>query len=235
MNTEKAAFVRSMFSRIAPYYDLMNHLMSLFLDVRWRRQMASLAPCSGVVLDLAAGTGDSTVAFLRRYPDARIVALDFCEAMMSRARHKLAKRQGRVEFVQGDAMELPFATGSFDGVITAFAMRNITDISQTFGEIHRVLKPGGFLVCLELAFPSVPMLRSLFGLYFKKVVPLMGRMVSGDGQAYEYLPHSVEEFTSPEELAGLMEEAGFGEVFYQRLFPGTAVVHTGVKVRGDGG
>ncbi len=229
MKTSKAAFVHSMFSRIAPYYDLMNRLISFSLDQRWRKELALWAPNSGLILDLAAGTGDSASAFLQTDPQAKVVALDFCEPMLRRAIPKLSRFQGRAILVQGDAMELPFASSSFDGAISAFAMRNLSDLQRALGEIFRVLKPEGFFLCLEISYPNLKALRLAFSLYFGRLVPLLGQIVAHDAEAYSYLPSSVAQFLPPEEFAHLMEGIGFRQVEFRRLFPGMAVLHRGFK------
>ena len=229
MRTPKATYVHGMFSRIAPYYDLLNRVMTLSFDLRWRRAMALSVPPSGLVLDLAAGTGDSTLAFLKRQPRARVVAIDFCRPMLERAVAKLADFSERVLYVQGDAHELPFAAGTFDAVVTAFAMRNLSDVPLALAEIHRVLKPGGVLACLEIATPPWQPARALFDFYFGRIIPRVGGLLSGNRSAYDYLPRSLRRFTPPEEFKGLMEAAGFGDVRYRFLFPGTAVLHRGVK------
>lgn len=232
MRTPKALFVRSMFSRIAPYYDLMNRLMSLSLDQKWRQEMALWAPDSGLVLDLAAGTGDSTLAFLEVKRGAKAVALDFCEEMLEKALPKLEKFSGKFSLVLGDALELPFATSSFDGVISAFAMRNLSDLRVALGEILRVLKPGSPFICLEITLPP-KLLRPAFDLYFGRFVPLMGKLIAHNPEAYEYLPFSVANFISPDGFARLMGEVGFVHVSFRRLFPGTVVLHRGFKPSGS--
>ncbi len=190
--------------------------------------MALLAPASGLILDLAAGTGDSTIALLEAGKEAKAVALDFCREMLTRALPKLADFEGRFALVQGDAMELPFAPSSFNGVISAFAMRNLSDLRIALGEIFRVLKPGGLFVCLEIYSPP-GLLRPAFNLYFGRLVPILGRLVARDPEAYNYLPQSVARFVTPAEFARLMEEAGFSRVEFRRLFPGAAVLHRGLK------
>ncbi len=228
MQTPKALFVHSMFSRIAPYYDLMNRLISFSLDQKWRQEMAQGVPNAGLILDLAAGTGDSTLALLKAKRGAKVVALDFCEEMLKRAKPKLGKFEGRFALVQGDALDLPFADKSFDGVISAFAMRNLSDLRAALREIFRVIKPEGFFICLEISSPPEP-LRFAFNFYFGRLVPFMGKIVARNPEAYNYLPQSVAQFVTPVEFAGLMEEAGFKEVKFRRLFPWAVVLHRGFK------
>jgi len=230
---EKAAFVRSMFNRIAHHYDLLNRLMTASLDQVWRDRLARVAPQGGqaLILDLATGTGDLALAFLRRHPSSRIIGLDFCDAMLQVARRKMevAHVNGRIILLEGDALKLPFAEGSFDGLITAFAMRNVASIPATLSEAHRVLKSSGFMLCLEIASPPWSLFRPLFDFYFERIIPLIGGLISGDRGAYAYLPNSLEKFLPPGEFKEVMEKAGFTEVEYKYLFPGTAVLHSGLK------
>lgn len=231
MRTPKATLVHSMFSRIAPYYDLMNRLISFSLDQKWRKELALWAPNSGLILDLAAGTGDSTFALLQTDPQSKVVALDFCEPMLRRAIPKLEKFWDRAALIQGDAMELPFAPSSFDGAISAFAMRNLSNLRRALEEILRILKPEGFFLCLEISTPNLKPIRLAFSLYFGRLVPLMGKIIAHDADAYRYLPNSVAQFLPPEEFAHLMKEVGFQQVEFRRLFPGAAVLHRGFKPR----
>ncbi len=191
--------------------------------------MALWAPDSKLVLDLAAGTGDSTLALLKAKRGTKVIVLDFCEEMLKRAIPKLGEFDGRFALVQGDALDLPFAPSSFNGAISAFAMRNLSDLSVALEEVFRVLKPGGFFLCLEIYMPP-RLIRPAFSFYFGKLVPLMGKIIAHSPEAYEYLPSSVLNFISPEEFAGLMERAGFKKIEYRRLFPGSVVLHRGFKL-----
>jgi len=220
-----------MFNRIAHRYDLLNRLMTASLDQVWRDRLARAAPEGEqtLVLDLATGTGDLALAFLRRHPSSRIIGLDFCDAMLRVAQKKVVRANRRIALLKGDALELPFAEESFEGVITAFAMRNVASIPTTLSEAYRVLKSSGFMLCLEIASPPWPLFRLLFDFYFGRIIPLIGGLLSRDRGAYAYLPSSLENFLPPGEFKKLMEEAGFIEVRYRYLFPGTAVLHTGLK------
>ena len=229
----KANFVRAMFAHIAPCYDFMNHLMTLGRDQAWRRYVARQAalPQGGLALDVATGTADLALAMSRHSPHGRVVGVDFCPEMVEVGRVKVAAagQNPRIRFVLGDALQLPFADGCFDAVTSGFALRNVADIPQAFTEMGRVVKAGGRVVNLEIARPTLPVFRRLFHLYFYRLVPLLGRVIAGQGEAYHYLPSSLTHFLSPEELKAVMERAGLSKVWYRRLMLGTVAVHVGVK------
>jgi demethylmenaquinone methyltransferase/2-methoxy-6-polyprenyl-1,4-benzoquinol methylase len=229
----KADLVRAMFARIARCYDFMNRLMTLGRDQDWRRYVARQAalPQGGLALDVATGTADLALALTRRYPHGRVVGIDFCPEMIELGRAKVAAagRNLRVRFVIGDAHQLPFADGCFDAVTSGFALRNVTDIPRAFAEMGRVVKTSGRVINLEIARPTLPLFRQLFRFYFYQLVPLLGRVLAGQGDAYHYLPHSLTHFLSPEELKAVMEETGLSQVWYRRLMLGTVAVHVGFK------
>ena len=199
--------VKDMFMSIAPRYDLLNRLLSAGQDGRWRRRAAGLlSPGLDRVLDLAAGTGDLGLALLRAQPEARVTAADFVEPMCRRA---LKKAGGRLEAcLMADALALPFADSAFDAVTVGFGVRNFADLDAGLAEIARVLRPGGELLVLEF-FPSrrAP-LRGLFRLYFGRLLPRIGRRVSGDREAYAYLPRSVDDFRTREQFEQALDRAG---------------------------
>jgi demethylmenaquinone methyltransferase / 2-methoxy-6-polyprenyl-1,4-benzoquinol methylase len=226
----KGRYVARMFDRIAGRYDLMNRLMSLGQDQRWRRRMAELArlPREGIALDLATGTGDVALAVRERSPGARVVGADFSIPMMHVGQRKNGGSRS-VLFAGADALALPFRDKQFDAVLHAFLMRNIEDIPAGFSEQWRVLKRGGTLVCLEIVGPSSPAIRALYHLFFEGVVPRLGALVSGDPDAYTYLPTSVLRFPPPGELSRLMEAAGFVQVRYERVMLGAIAIHVASK------
>jgi demethylmenaquinone methyltransferase/2-methoxy-6-polyprenyl-1,4-benzoquinol methylase len=226
-------FVRATFVRIARCYDFMNRLMTLGRDQAWRRYAARQAalPHGGLALDVATGTADLALALARHSPHGHVVGVDFCPEMigMGRAKVAAAEENPRIRFVIGDALQLPFTDGCFDAVTSGFALRNVADIPQAFTEMGRVVKAGGRVVCLEIARPTLPLFRQLFHIYFYRLVPLLGRFIAGQGEAYHYLPHSLTHFLSPEELKAVMERVGLSQVWHRRLMLGTVAVHVGVK------
>jgi demethylmenaquinone methyltransferase/2-methoxy-6-polyprenyl-1,4-benzoquinol methylase len=210
-----------MFDRIAPVYDAMNRVMTAGLDRRWRRLTAAAVVRSGDrVLDAACGTGDLALADLRA--GGRVTGVDFSPAMLERARAKTTE----VEWLEADATALPLADGSFDAATIGFGLRNIPDYAAGLGELRRVLRPGGRLAVLEITRPQGA-LKPFYGLWFDRIVPLLGRVLPG-GSAYTYLPASVQRFPGPDELARLLEAAGFGEVRYRLFAGGIVALHTGV-------
>jgi len=219
--TLPAEGVRTMFDRIAPVYDAMNHLMTAGLDRRWRRVTAEAVVRPGDrVLDACCGTGDLALADARA--GGRVTGLDFSERMLERARSK----SSAVEWIQGDALALPFEDGSFDAATVGFGVRNLESLERGLAELRRVLRPGGRLGVLEITRPQGA-LAPFYRLWFERGVPVVGRVVSGSS-AYTYLPASVRRFPGPEDLAGLLREAGFGEVRYRLFARGIVALHLGV-------
>jgi demethylmenaquinone methyltransferase/2-methoxy-6-polyprenyl-1,4-benzoquinol methylase len=211
-----------MFDRIAPIYDAMNRVMTMGLDVRWRKLAATAVVQQGDrVLDAACGTGDLAVADLRAGA-ARVTGLDFSEQMLVRAR----KKAPAVEWLRGDMLALPFADGTFDAYTVGFGVRNVSDLALALREAYRVLRPGGRIAILEITRPR-GVLKPFFSLWFDKVVPLLGRVLPG-GSAYTYLPASVQRFPGTEELARLMHDAGFTDVRFRLLGGSIVALHTGV-------
>jgi demethylmenaquinone methyltransferase / 2-methoxy-6-polyprenyl-1,4-benzoquinol methylase len=219
-----------MFTRIAGRYDLMNSLMTGGRHHAWRRVAAaavSSAP-AGIALDLATGTGDLALAVRAAAPGRAVVGADFSEAMLRHARVKLRARDADdVRLLAADALALPFADRSFACVTSAFLLRNLADLAAGLAEMRRVTRPGGLVVALEITRPGVPGWDQAFGLYFNRLVPLIGAAIAGDRAAYTYLPKSVERFVTPVQLAGLMEGAGLRDVRFRRLGLGTIAIHVG--------
>ncbi len=229
--------VRDMFSGIAGKYDLLNHVLSLNIDKRWRRSVRErlsdiLGDQSAVVLDVACGTGDLSLE-LKRNANARVIGSDFCHPMLAIAKVKTDEASAAIPYIEGDAMRLPFADSIFDAVTIAFGLRNLSNFADGLSELARVLKPGGKLVVLEFSSPVVPGFRGLFNFYFTKILPRIGGVVSGSKGAYEYLPDSVSKFPDQKGLAELMRSSGFRSVEFTNLTGGIAAIHTGRKVMSD--
>jgi demethylmenaquinone methyltransferase/2-methoxy-6-polyprenyl-1,4-benzoquinol methylase len=228
---ERARQVRRIFSEIAPRYDLLNHVLSLNIDRRWRRAAVSRldwerAP-EGTFLDACAGTFDLALELSGRKGFAgQVVASDFAHPMLVQGAHKIEGRP--VEAVCGDSLAFPFADGTFEGATVGFGVRNLADVRAGIGELHRVLKPGARLVVLEFTVPPNPVMRAGYLLYFNHILPVVGRIVSGHPWAYTYLPESVKEFPGPKELGAIFEGAGFRDVGWKLLSGGIAALHWGV-------
>lgn len=225
---EHAGRVREMFSRIASRYDLLNHLLSANVDKRWRRIVATrvrekLSSSSPRILDVACGTGDLSLT-LFEITGAGVVGTDFCRPMLQIA---AGKTSGRIRLIEGDALDLPFRDGTFDVATIAFGLRNLSNVESGLAELSRVLKPGGWVAVLEFSRPANAVLRPLFNLYFTRVLPWIGGVVSGSHNAYNYLPASVRKFPDQSQLSLLMEQAGFVQVGYENLTGGIAALHMG--------
>ena len=216
-----ASGVRDMFDRIAPVYDAMNRAMTAGLDRRWRREVARTVVSSGDrVLDVCCGTGDLAIAAQRA--GGVPIGLDFSERMLERARRKSAE----IEWVQGDALALPFADDAFDAVTVGFGVRNLDDLELGLRELRRVLRTGGRVGILEITTPR-GVLRPFYRLWFDGLVPLAGKLLPG-GSAYTYLPARVRRFPGAEELAELMRSTGFEQVRYRLFAGGIVALHSGV-------
>ena len=226
---DHARRVREMFARISPRYDLLNHLLSGYIDKRWRRKVVDklkpmVAP-DARVLDVACGTGDLSIEFFEQ-TSARITGLDFCRPML-----KIAQRKTRdVRFVEADALTLPFADETFDAITIGFGLRNLASAESGLRELRRVLRRDGLLAILEFSQPTSSGMRGLVNFYYAGVLPRLGGWLSGSRHAYEYLPDSISHFPNQEQLAKLMREAGFAEVSFENLTGGVAAIHTGRRV-----
>lgn len=235
MVEKKSETVRNMFGSIAHRYDLLNHLLSLSVDRYWRwvtaRRLGAALPVDPLVLDLCTGTGDLALLMARR---ARVVGCDFCHPMLVLGAGKATRNRldGRVCFVEGDALCLPFASGQFHAVTVAFGLRNLEDYAHGLREMARVLRPGGMLAVLEFSQPRLPLFRQLYRFYFTRILPRLGRWISGSEGPYSYLPASVQEFPDPDHLDRLIQESGFTQVRHCSLTGGIAVLHRGEKGRG---
>ncbi len=212
--------VQGMFDRIAPVYDLMNRVMTMGLDQRWRRKTVKAVVEPGDrVLDAACGTGD--LAIIAAKAGGVVVGLDFSERMLERARRKAPE----LEWVRGDLLALPFDEESFDSATVGFGVRNVADLGAAVEELRRVLRPGGRLAILEITRPRGP-LRVFYSLWFDRIVPLLGKVLPG-GEAYTYLPASVRRFPGPDDLAAQL--TGFRDVEYRLFAGGIVALHIAVR------
>ena len=224
--------VREMFAGVAPRYDLLNHVLSGALDVLWRRRAAAaLGLGAGArVLDLCSGTGDQAVAVARRGP--RVAAADFCLPMLTRSRPKfaaLARGGGRAAPLAADALALPFPPASFDGATVSFGLRNVEDLDAGLRALAAALRPGGRLAVLECALPPNPLVRGPYLLYFRRLLPAIGRLLSPRGSAYSYLPASVLEFPQRRGFTQRLEEAGFTDAGWRDLAGGTVCLYSATR------
>jgi demethylmenaquinone methyltransferase/2-methoxy-6-polyprenyl-1,4-benzoquinol methylase len=219
-----------MFDRIAPRYDLLNHLLSAGIDRRWRRACVDFLELSGParLLDLCTGTADLLIEALDRDARHTGVGLDLSGEMLRRAAGKLYRRGmgGRASLAAADAERLPVGSGRFDGALVAFGIRNVGDPAAALAELRRVIRPGGRLVVLEFANPP-GLVGTAYRLYFDRILPRVGRLVSGDRSAYAYLPASVARFPGPEGFTALLQRAGFSAVSRRRLTLGIAWLYRG--------
>jgi demethylmenaquinone methyltransferase/2-methoxy-6-polyprenyl-1,4-benzoquinol methylase len=233
--SEQAAsqWVRGMFGRIAPRYDLLNHLLSFNLDKRWRaRTVARVSEIldrpDAQVLDLCCGTGDVLLALERR-ANRPLLASDFCHPMLVEARRKISSRRFRTPVFEADALSLPLAGASLDLITVAFGFRNLANYQRGLEEILRVLKPGGVAAILEFSQPSNPAFRALYGFFSTRILPRIGGMISGSPEAYSYLPESIRKFPGAEQLAEEMRRAGFSRVEFERMTGGAVALHLARK------
>lgn len=231
--TEKGRGIREMFDRIAPRYDLLNRMLSLGIDRKWRRFAVGQlqVPPDGLVLDIATGTGDVALEAARQTDQSvKIIGSDFTQGMLVLGREKISRSpyRERILLVNAPCESLPHPDRVFDGITIAFGIRNVVDRQQGLREMARVLKPGGRAVILEFATPLNRFFRRIYFFYFLKVLPCLGGLFS-QRSAYQYLPDSVLEFPQREEFAGMMEEAGFRDIRIHNLTGGIVAVHVGSK------
>lgn len=228
--SEKRAYVRAIFTAIAPTYDRLNHIISFRFDQGWRRyavaQLGWERKPEGIYLDLCAGTLDFGAALARQAGfRGRVVGADFVRPMLDLGRDKST----RLAPVTADALELPFPDTAFDGAVVGWGVRNLVDLDAGLAEAARVLKPGARLVILEMALPRQRLLRAAFQFYFRRVMPLVGRWISKHTTAYSWLPESARLFPPPPELARRMQDQGFADVYYELLMGGVCAMHVGTK------
>ncbi len=231
---DKAGLVRGVFTSVAQKYDVMNDVMSGGVHRLWKDAMMDwLAPRDGQrLLDVAGGTGDITFRFLKRAPRAEAVVLDLTAPMLEagRARAEAEALAGRIDWVVGDAMALPFSDASFDVYTISFGIRNVTRIGDALAEAHRVLRPGGRLMVLEFSQLPNPALQWAYDRYSYNVIPPMGQVIAGDRGSYQYLVDSIRKFPDQDSFAGMIGAAGFAQVRYRNLSFGIAALHSGWKL-----
>lgn len=226
--------VQQMFDTIVPRYDLMNHVMTVGMDFRWRKMVAKQASTfkngepGDFVVDVACGTGD--VAFeVERAGVPLVTGLDYSSGMIAEAQRKAKKRRSDVNFLEGDAMNMPFEDGKASAATISFGMRNLPDYAAGVREMARIVKPGGKVICLEMTPYHRPILKIGFNFYFDQIVPIIGKLLTGEYEAYKYLPDSVKRFPNADELAETFREAGLIDVKYNLLGFGSVALHVGVK------
>jgi demethylmenaquinone methyltransferase/2-methoxy-6-polyprenyl-1,4-benzoquinol methylase len=233
---EAATWVRGMFGRVAHRYDLANHLLSLNIDRYWRahtvrRVRRILERPDARVLDICCGTGDLVLA-LERKAGGQVLGSDFCHPMLVAAREKAAARRARTALFESDALRLPVRDASLDLITVAFGFRNLANYAAGLAEMKRVLRPGGMAAILEFSQPPNPIFRALNNLYCRRILPLIGGLLSGARDAYTYLPESVRKFPTAPELAGDMRRAGFEQVSFEYLTGGIVALHLGTRPTG---
>lgn len=234
----KGGQVEKMFDSIAPAYDLMNNVMSLGMHTRWRNialRMASerLGHCPQDILDVATGTGDVAFALHKLYPEARITGLDLSDGMLAIAREKCgslpAEEREALKFIQGDSLGMGFADNSFDLITVAYGVRNFENLRKGYAEMLRVMRPGGVIGVVELSQPTSWLPLMSYRAYTRGLIPVAGRIVSGDPRAYSYLHESIEAAPQREEMARIMKEVGFSGARWKSLMPGAVTIYTAVK------
>ncbi len=226
---QRSRYVQSMFSRIAGRYELMNRLMTFGQDGHWRRVVIQKAqpPPDGRLLDIGTGTGDIAMEGLRQLPYLTVSGADFTLEMMRVGRDDPNRKE--IHWTGADTLKLPFTGDSFDAVTSGFLMRNVIDVPGAFQEQLRVTRPGGWIVVLESSPPKKNLLRPFIRFHLNTIIPLLGRLVTGEAEAYRYLPDSTQAFQTPETLAQIMIDCGLEDVSYQLFMFGTVAIHSGRK------
>ncbi|TAE14203.1 MAG: bifunctional demethylmenaquinone methyltransferase/2-methoxy-6-polyprenyl-1,4-benzoquinol methylase UbiE [Bacteroidetes bacterium] len=235
-DTAKKAQVAQMFDNISPRYDFLNHFLSLYIDVYWRKQAVKTLrkllpnPQEATILDVATGTGDFGLEALKLNPK-KVIGVDISEGMLAYGREKIKKRglQERMELFTGDSENLPFEENSFDAVIVSFGVRNFENLEKGLANILRVLKPNGALVVLEFSKPSAFPVKQLYNFYFKYILPVVGRLISKDKSAYQYLPESVQAFPDGVNFTAILDKIGFQSTQCKKLTFGTCAIYQGKK------
>ena len=229
---ERKDYVRFMFNSIAHRYDFLNHFLSAGVDIYWRKKAIAKLNVdeNALVLDLASGTADLAIETVRQ-KQCKVIATDIAQRMLVFAKDKLRKKnlENNIGLVNGDGENLPFKENDFDALTIAFGIRNMGSIPAALAEMFRILNAGGQAVILEFSLPVNSLFRTAYMFYFKNILPLIGKLVSKDRQAYSYLPASVEKFPEIGEFSNWMSEAGFRNIKYWKLLNGVAVIYKGIK------
>jgi demethylmenaquinone methyltransferase/2-methoxy-6-polyprenyl-1,4-benzoquinol methylase len=230
----KSRKILGYFNSVARKYDIMNTLLSFGVHHIWKRiAVAMLGLKRGDrVLDLCGGTGDlSILAAGAVGPTGHVTLYDFSGAMINAGRFKKKNSsiRKRIQYIQGDVHQISFQDESFEAVMIGFGIRNVIDMKKGFREMHRILKPGGKMMCLEFSKPALPLFRLLYDFYSFYIIPFLGKAITGSRQAYTYLPKSIRAFPSPDELSGVLKNIGFSHTTYRRLTNGIAVIHIAKK------
>jgi len=234
-DSHKTSEVRRMFDAIAPHYDFMNTAMTFGLHRYWRdvalKSIGNYIDNSAYILDVATGTGDVAFRLADIFPHARIRGIDLSAGMLEVAGRKAGQTglDSRVSFEQADCLSLPFERDTFNAVTVAYGVRNFERLADGYKEMLRVLKPGGILCVIELSTPRNPLMRRVYNLYSRYLIPVVGRLVSGDTRAYSYLPESIAACPQREEMVSLMESSGFVSAQWKSLFPGAVTIYTAFK------
>ena len=230
---EKELYIENLFSSIDKNYDLLNRAISLGLDMGWRRRAVKAAnfDSHSLILDLATGTGDLLLSAQKVIPHVKIVGLDFCRPFLQKAKQKLANKNGTnlISFIEANGLKLPIKDETFDGVITAFSLRNVANVERLFSEIYRIIKPGGTVVSLEMMKPANLFQKLVFAIHFKRVVPALGKLFANQSEAYNYLPLSIENFYTAKELTTVISKIGWRNVSFKNVMLGFVAIHVGEK------
>ena len=231
-SNDKEAYIKSLFSNIAPRYDFLNSILSLSLHHRWRRYCVRLCELKNGnnAMDVCCGTGDFAFELKRAVGSkGRVVGIDIAEPMVEIAKQKSKKLNLEVDFMVGKADSIPFDSNTFDAAAVGFGLRNVTDVRKAVSEMVRVVKPGGRVVSLEIGRVDLPIIKYFWKLFFCVIGPKIAKIFGGMPEAYQYLPNSVMKFLSPNELAQIFSECGLSNIKYRRLSFGAIMIHVGVK------
>jgi len=231
-DSSKREQVAEMFDNISPKYDLLNHVLSAGIDIYWRKKAIGLLQSvkPKTILDIATGTGDFAIEALKLNPD-KITGVDISEGMLAVGREKIRKMglENKIELRSGDSERLPFEDNVFDAVIVSFGVRNFENLLKGLTDMNRVTRPGGTCLVLEFSKPRKTPFKQLYGFYSKRILPLIGKMVSKDDSAYSYLPESVQAFPDGPDFVGIFEQAGFTQTRWIPLTFGICSIYIGKK------